>query len=650
MKTKLLWTLLAILAVFLPGCSDDDESPAQVERLQLVLPASVDIPAEGTLNFTLSEPFAFGDADDFMFEATTGVSYICKITAKDNSSVSIKLDKGVGTGNYKVYCRHAGRKMPLGTMFVNIVESIEFTPDEGTTIYGKITDGDQPVAGVVVSDGVEVAKTDEQGIFQLKSEKYFGYVFVSVPSGYEAIANGCFPEICKYTHGKPSEAERVDFQLKKKGNQDSYKLLVLGDMHLANRTSDLQQFASTTKEISSFAAANNTYAITLGDMTWDIYWASNSFGLSDYVALMNKSVSGLQIYHTMGNHDNEYTATSDFAAEEPYRRILAPTYYSFNIGQVHYVALDDIDCSNYDGTTSRNYAKSITKLQLDWLRKDLAMVDAEMPVIVSMHAPVFKPRKNTTAFNVDLNAESAGELLSILSGRKVHFITGHTHMNYNITPQCETPINSQVYEHNFGAVCGSWWWSGYLSDGLNLCTDGTPAGYGIWEINGKDIKYIYKGTGYDENHQFRAYDLNQVKFTMDDVPNFPSNAPADVKKSLDTYLNAYTGKQTNEVLINIWNWNPAWTVKVTTESGTALNVTPTWAYDPLHIAALTLKRFNSSSIKSIPNFITEYYTHFFKVTAPDADSDLTIEVSDEFGHKWTQKMQRPMPFSISAYR
>ena len=56
------------------------------------------------------------------------------------------------------------------------------------------------------------------------------------------------------------------------------------------------------------------------------------------------------------------------------------------------------------------------------------------------------------------------------------------------------------------------------------------------------------------------------------------------------------------------------------------------------------------TISSAPNFITASYPHFFKVTADDADVDLTIRVEDEFGTVWSEKMQRPMEFTIDAYK
>ena len=48
--------------------------------------------------------------------------------------------------------------------------------------------------------------------------------------------------------------------------------------------------------------------------------------------------------------------------------------------------------------------------------------------------------------------------------------------------------------------------------------------------------------------------------------------------------------------------------------------------------------------------MTDKLTHFFKVKADHADTDLVITVKDEFGNEWTENMQRPKAFSTDAYR
>lgn len=104
---------------------------------------------------------------------------------------------------------------------------------------------------------------------------------------------------------------------------------------------------------------------------------------------------------------------------------------------------------------------------------------------------------------------------------------------------------------------------------------------------------------------------------MADVPLMPADAPAAVLSSYRQYVAAYPANADNEVLINIWNWNRNWRLSVVDERGKQLACTPVWAYDPLHIAALTVPRFNKASLTAVPSFITDRYTHFFKAKADD---------------------------------
>ena len=239
-------------------------------------------------------------------------------------------------------------------------------------------------------------------------------------------------------------------------------------------------------------------------------------------------------------------------------------------------------------------------------------------------------------------------LLAALDGYEVHFVTGHTHKVYNITPDDDVVKGRDIHEHNSGAICASWWWSGNLTPGVHVSIDGAPGGYAIWDIDGTDFAWLYKSTGWPEEYQFRSYDLNNVSFSMDDVPNIPSNVL--IQLAYKKYVNAYPENSDNEVLIKIWNWNSNWELSVVDERGKTLEYTPVWAYDPLHIAALSVPRFNNSGITSTPSFVTESATNFFKVKADDADVDLTITVKDEFGHTWTEEMQRPKAFSTDAYK
>ena len=589
--------------------------------------------------------------DTFILESDAGISYVCPIVNTTSDSFTVRLADGCETGYYKVFVKRDARKKSFGRIYINIVEDIDFKPDAGTTVYGIVSSAGVGVENVVVSDGAEVTVTNEKGIYQLKSAKKWGYVFISVPSGYEVPSVGVLPQFPRALKNSADVVERADFKLEKVDGQDSYKIFMLGDMHLANRTGDLGQFAQFTSDLTDYMTRHKgekMYALTLGDMTWDLYWYSNSYYFPQYLNTINSQIKNLQIFHTMGNHDNDFQTRSDYDAAVKYVDQICPTYYSFNIGKVHYVVMDDIDCSSYDGTESRNYVKSLSAEQLDWLAKDLSHVAKTTPVVVAMHAQVFYP--TTSGFKIDHDQVNTLRLFDILDGYTVRFVTGHTHKLFNVTPDAPIVDGHNFREYNSGSVCASWWWSGNLTPGIHIGTDGTPGGYGIWDVTGTDFQCLYKSTGWPEEYQFRSYDLNNVHFSMADVPLMPSDISASVKNAYMQYVNAYPQNNDNEVLINIWNWNSDWTLSVVDENRKTLPYTEVWAYDPLHIAALSVKRFNNAGLKSTPSFITDKFTHFFKVKADDADTDLVITVKDEFGNEWTENMQRPKAFSTDAYR
>ena len=655
MKNVLKYLLLALIAVsqlFACGGSDDEKTPADNFDVQFTVPGSVDVTEGGECTFAVSgggkSPLT---TDTFILESDAGISYVCPIVNTTSDSFTVRLADGCETGYYKVFVKRDARKKSFGRIYINIVEDIDFKPDAGTTVYGIVSSAGVGVENVVVSDGAEVTVTNEKGIYQLKSAKKWGYVFISVPSGYEVPSVGVLPQFHRALKNSADVVERADFKLEKVDGQDSYKIFMLGDMHLANRTGDLGQFAQFTSDLTDYMTRHKgekMYALTLGDMTWDLYWYSNSYYFPQYLNTVNSQIKNLQIFHTMGNHDNDFQTRSDYDAAVKYVDQICPTYYSFNIGKVHYVVMDDIDCSSYDGSTSRNYVKSLSAEQLDWLAKDLSHVAKTTPVVVAMHAQVFYP--TTSGFKIDHDQVNTLRLFDILDGYTVRFVTGHTHKLFNVTPDAPIVDGHNFREYNSGSVCASWWWSGNLTPGIHIGTDGTPGVYGIWDVTGTDFQCLYKSTGWPEEYQFRSYDLNNVHFSMADVPLMPSDISASVKNAYMQYVNAYPQNNDNEVLINIWNWNSDWTLSVVDENRKTLPYTEVWAYDPLHIAALSVKRFNNAGLKSTPSFITDKFTHFFKVKADDADTDLVITVKDEFGNEWTENMQRPKAFSTDAYR
>lgn len=429
-------------------------------------------------------------SDVLVLTDPAGTAHDCAITVVSDDSFTVSLYKGIYSGNYAVSIRRGDAVKKIGTMAISI-KTAGLEPENGTTIYGIIACEGKGLKDVVVSDGVEVVLTNSDGVYQIKSEKRYGYVFISIPSGYEVPSKGVLPQFYAYLSDKASQPERKDFSLVKAGDQTKYKMFFFGDMHLANRTNDKAQFRVFTNDLNNYMqnhSGEKLYGMTLGDMTWDLYWYDRHYSFAEYLEEINSDVKGLQIFHTMGNHDNDYMIAkpdADFRAASEYVKYIGPTFYSFNIGKIHYVVVDDIDCSDYDGTTSRDYVTRLTSEQMDWLEKDLKYVGKSTPLIITTHAQIFYPSGvNTFKIDHNINGDS-NRLFSIVKDYTVHFVTGHTHLIFNANPK-ETSVFglTDCYEHNAGSICGSWWWSGNLTPGVYVGQDGSPAGYSIWDING----------------------------------------------------------------------------------------------------------------------------------------------------------------------
>ena len=632
------------LALFASACTEkiDDETPSTGGSEQMSFLISLPEAFSGAAGDIVSVKYYSGkgpkEGDSVVLKKGTSECE-CEIVAIKADSFSFKISSQVSTGKYTFCIKRGSQTKAIGEMNFTIEKRIEIVEKEGYNVYGFISCDGVGVPGVVVSDGVEVTTTDEDGLYYLKSDEYHKLVFMSVPSGYETVTDNCIPKYHKVLDGSSSTTERADWQLTKVDNKD-HVMYVLGDLHLANRTNDASQFATFLSDIKEQITANKSrrqYALTLGDMTWDLYWYDNSYDLTVYVEMIKKKLTGLQIFHTIGNHDHDMNEVGDFNTVSLYKKTVAPTYYSFNIGDVHYVVLDDILCKNTGtGGNGRKYESTLTTDQLSWLKKDLSYVDKSKTLVITMHAQMYNENDAASLSN-------ASQLANLCSGYKTHVMSAHTHVIWNN----DLSASNGIVHHNSGAVCGTWWWTGYYTPELNLCKDGSPAGYYVYQMNGTDVKWRYKPTGRDFSHAFRTYDRNQIVMT---AANFAPKANATGVTNFEKSASAWTAaSKDNYVYINVFDYDKSWKIEVT-ENGKSLTPELVSSKDPLHLVTYEAKRYNAGSSPTNDFKARTVTSHIFRVKASSASSTLEIKVTDRFGNVSTESMKRPRAFSIDEYK
>lgn len=661
MKYKNL--LLYVTALFLvlstascdkgtPPIADDTTTPTDGGETSPLSITNIHIPSvfNRTANTEVQITGKGFEAEDIIiFNAidNPSVSINTSIASITADYITLRIPSNVvDHSRYRLIARRGSNSQVLGATVFNTVLRTDIPDHLGKTIKGVIHVEGTGLADVIVSDGCDVAKTDQDGVYYLSSNKRTGYVFVSVPGNYEVKARkGNLPQFYKYLHATPEIVETVDFELTPVNNEN-HILISMADFHLANRNDDLSQFRNgflndVNSVINSYGVeGKKVYGLTLGDLTWELYWYSNNFALPQYVTEINK-LNDIPIFNVIGNHDNDPYFSSDWLSENPYRNILGPTYYSFNIGKIHYIILDDTEWINTGAASGsiggRNYRAKITENQMSWLEKDLATVESSTPIVLATHIQLHNaPPANGSIPGYRL--DNGAELVNALSRfHEVHVLTGHTHENNTVQRD-----GGRIIEHNTAAVCATWWWtgrSGYA--GNQISPDGSPGGYGIWEMNGTDIKWLYKSIGYDKEYQFRSYDLNNVHITATD---YLPNANAQHRALLDKYaFNFAKASNDNEVLINVWGYDPQWTVSVM-ENGKTLPAERIQSRDPLHIISYPMLRLNANAV---PTFNSANTSHMFKVKASAPNTTLNISVEDRFGNVYTETMIRPKAFNYS---
>ena len=451
-----------------------------------------------------------------------------------------------------------------GGAFISLQTNAFSKLDRDKTIHGKVREGKTGIANVVISDGYSVVLTDKNGEYTISPNPLATTIFMSTPSGYAFKTD--------YSVAKQYETlgsrNQYDFSLERLKKDDSkHSFIIWADPQVKTK-SDVKQMMDTSvpdvqKWVKEMGKDALLHGIGVGDLVWD-----NHALFADY----NKAIQlmGIPFFQALGNHDQDYRLGGDETSDKTFKEIYGPTYYSFNRGKAHYVVLDDVRYSGKD----RSYDGYIVENQLEWLRKDLQHVAKDSLLIIALHIPVHNSVKNN------------GELYAILEGySNVHIMSGHTHYNLNV-------VKNGIYEHNHGTVCGAWWTG-------PICADGTPRGYGVYEVDGNQIKWYYKSTGQNNQHQVRA--------------------------SVETL----TGQK--RLIANVWNWDPEWKVEYILDGKNMGALQQEKGVDPLAV-----KLFNTPAEPGARKFKEpKKMSHLFVAHFKPEIKKVKVVVTDRFGNKYT---------------
>ena len=373
----------------------------------------------------------------------------------------------------------------LGSLY----EKVDITPEPGMNLVGRVTDGKNPIEGAVVSDGFTVTTTDAQGVYQMRVKKSTPFVFVSVPADCEIPVENGMPKIYKKIALGDNDVVQRSFTLERTGKKERFTLLALADVQIGRDDEVTMLDEEVLPLLIPYVQQEleaPVYGISLGDLVWD-----NMPFHSVYKEQIRKI--GVPVFQVIGNHDHDKAIGMDTEADHSFRAAFGPTYYSYNIGDCHFVVLDDV---LYTG--SSNYTAEITEAQMAWLEQDLKHVPKDKLIIIGVLMSC------DLLILDDLGTEmptafTQSALYALLDGYNVRILSGHSHNNYTTT------ISETIEENTLGAVMGAYW------NGEELCNDGSPRGYAVYEIEGNRIaNWYYKGTAYPKEYQMYLYGPGQA--------------------------------------------------------------------------------------------------------------------------------------------
>jgi Icc protein len=203
--------------------------------------------------------------------------------------------------------------------------------------------------------------------------------------------------------------------------------------------------------------------------------------------LYQETIKGVSapIHHVIGNHDVFGVATaSGVTPNDPmygkrmFEDRIGHLYHQFAHKGWHFFFLDSIFLKG------ERYIGRIGDDQLEWLKRELAAIPANRPLVAVTHIPL------VTAFPQYASSPSAPESLHIVNGREVlelfashnlkAVLQGHTHVR-------ETVLYNGCQFITSGAVCGNWW------RGLRF---GHPEGFGLITVRNGELTWEYRTYGF----------------------------------------------------------------------------------------------------------------------------------------------------------
>jgi C terminal of Calcineurin-like phosphoesterase/N terminal of Calcineurin-like phosphoesterase/Calcineurin-like phosphoesterase len=452
------------------------------------------------------------------------------------------------------------------------ISGVVFEDRSGT---GRRATDDPGLAGVLVSNGKDVAVTDSLGHYTLPLPEE-ATIFVIKPAGFTPPVDPQTMLPRFYAHHRPKGSPEalnlafegiaptaplpasLDFGLRRQEEPKTFEVALFTD---PQPETDVEVDYIRDDVVDALIGTKAKFGIVAGDIMFD------DLSLYDRYNRIIATL-GLPWWSVGGNHDLNFEAPDRRYSRETFKRVYGPNYLAFYYADALFLLLDDVDYLGADKSKPHmagNYQGRIDADQLEFVGNVLAHTPPEKLIVAVMHIPL---RNDLDPEDPSTNLTNRDEFFALFDGRRftVSF-SGHTHTTehhyFDAADGWRGP--TAHHHHVMTAVSGSWW-SGPLDHRGVACADsrdGSPNGFHVlavdgntyrtWfvpakEPNGRQIRISvdsrFHGEGREALHEFLPGRL------------LTSPIPVAAAPSALIVANVFDGGPKTEVVMTIGNREP----------------------------------------------------------------------------------------------
>jgi len=289
----------------------------------------------------------------------------------------------------------------------------EAQPTTTATVTGVVyndRDGDgarrareRGIAGVHVSDGVQIVETDFRGRYRLEVDterRLTDLVFITQPVGWSVgVDEYKTPRFYRHVGPlTPGGEAGADFALTPDpgSRSDRFTFANVADPHYnPDMKEQMAQISSTSRDLA-FVQVSGDLTDNATDEEFSIYRAGTA-------------ASRYPVWPAVGNHEYFNRGAATYQARiDNYRRHVGPEWYSFDRGNRHFIVLENNGAAPFEE-------------QYEWARQDLENSARGKRVVVLMHQLMNVPFGSPSTY------DRYGDLLERYDTELI--LVGHEHSN-----------------------------------------------------------------------------------------------------------------------------------------------------------------------------------------------------------------------------